>query len=180
MKSSFYEQKELSNFGFKAIGENVLISRFACFYSPETIEIGSNVRIDDFCILSGNIKLHSYIHISAHTILYGRYGIEMEDYTGLSPRCTVFTASDDFSGEFLIGPMVHPSFTKVFTGPVMFKKFSQMGANCVVFPNISIGEGTVIGAMSLVNCSLDPWSIYAGIPVKFKRVRSKNLLKNLL
>ena len=98
MQNSFYSTQELFTLGFKAIGQNVLISRFARFYGIGNIEIGNNVRIDDFCILSGNIKLGSNIHISAYTALYGRFGIEMEDYSGLSPRCTVFSATDDFSG----------------------------------------------------------------------------------
>ena len=53
--NSFYTENELKQIGFKRIGENVLISRKASIYQPELIEIGNNVRIDDFCILSGNI-----------------------------------------------------------------------------------------------------------------------------
>ena len=92
MVTSFFSELELNDLGLKSFGKNVQISRFARIYNAHEIEIGNNVRIDDFCILSGNIKLHNYIHISAHTILYGKFGIEMEDYSGLSPRCTVFSA----------------------------------------------------------------------------------------
>ena len=69
MPSSFYSQKELTSIGFKSIGTNVLISKKASFYSPEEISIGNNVRIDDFCILSGKITLGSNIHISAFCAL---------------------------------------------------------------------------------------------------------------
>lgn len=33
--------------------------------------IGSNVRIDDFCILSGRLEFGSYVHIAAYSALYG-------------------------------------------------------------------------------------------------------------
>lgn len=174
--NSFYTLRELSDIGFKSVGQNVLISRFARFYEPENIEIGSNVRIDDFCILSGKIKLGNFIHISAYTALYGRFGIEMEDYTGLSPRCTIFSASDDFSGDYLMGPMVDSKFTNLIGDKVLIKKYSQIGSNCVILPGITINEGVAVGAMSLVNQDLDSWKIYTGIPAIYSKDRSKKLL----
>lgn len=176
MSNSFYSKNEIKSIGFKTVGKNVLVSRFARFYSPENIEIGNNVRIDDFCILSGKIKLGNYIHISAYTALYGKDGIEMEDFTGLSPRCTVFSASDDFSGEYLTGTMVEKKYTNVQGGKVTIKKYSQIGSNCVILPNLTINEGVAVGAMSLIIKDLDPWLIYKGIPATYYKKRSKRLL----
>lgn len=175
--NSFYSRQELEKIGFKSIGESVSISRNATFYGVEQINIGSHVRIDDFCILSGDITLGSYIHISAYCALYGSYGIEMEDYTGLSPKCTVFSATDDFSGEFLIGPMVEKKLTNVMGGKVLIKKYSQLGAGCVILPDLTINEGTAVGSMSLVKSSLPEWSICAGIPAKKIKNRSKEMLE---
>ncbi|MCU0458706.1 MAG: acyltransferase [Bacteroidales bacterium] len=161
---------------FKALGKNVLISRFARFYGIEDMEIGNDVRIDDYCILSGKIILGNYIHISAFCALYGRFGIEIMDYSGLSPRCTLFSASDDFSGGYLIGPMVDSSHTHVTGGKIVLEKYCQLGAGCVVMPNLIIHEGVTIGAMSFINKNLDEWSIYKGIPAVFYKKRSKRLL----
>ena len=176
-QTSFFSEEELPLIGLKSYGKNVLISRKACIYSPQTIDIGDNVRIDDFCILSGNIRLGSNIHISTFVALYGAMGIELEDYTGISPRTTIFSAMDDFSGDFLIGP-VHPKgTTNVTGGKVVVKRYSQIGTHCVVFPNITIGEGVAVGACSLVNKSLDDWGIYFGTPAVIQRKRNKKLLK---
>jgi acetyltransferase-like isoleucine patch superfamily enzyme len=172
---SFFSEEELASIGFKSYGTHVLISRFARFYAPQLMEFGNHVRIDDFCILSGDIKLGSYIHISAFCALYGKFGIELMDYSGLSPRCTVFSASDDFSGEYMIGPMLPNELTQVTGGKVTFEKYTQMGANTVVLPDVIIKEGSVTGAMSLVNKSLDSWGIYAGIPAKLIKPRKKGL-----
>jgi acetyltransferase-like isoleucine patch superfamily enzyme len=174
--SSFYTEIELEKMGFKSLGKNVLISRFAHFYSPEKITIGNNVRIDDFCIFSGIITIGSYIHISAYNAIYGKFGVEMENYSGLSPRCLIFSATDDFSGEHLIGPMVDEKYTNVSGGKVKIEKYVQLGASCVVLPNVTISEGAAVGAMSLVHRSLEPWKIYAGIPAKFLKDRSKEML----
>lgn len=68
----------------------------ARIYSPHNLIIADNVRIDDFCILSGMIEIGSRVHISAYCTLYGLKGIVIKDDSGLS-------AIDDFSGNYLIG-----------------------------------------------------------------------------
>ena len=64
--NSFYTDSELKEIGFKSVGSNILLSRKASIYSPEKISIGNNVRIDDFCILSGNITIGNYCRIAAY------------------------------------------------------------------------------------------------------------------
>lgn len=178
MTNSFYSEQELEMLGFRSCGKNVLISRFARFYSPNTITIGNNVRIDDFCVLSGDITLGSFIHISAFCALYGKFGIIMEDYTGLSPRCLLFSGSDDFSGDFLISPMVPNQYTNVTGGVIHLKRFAQLGAVTTVLPNVVLEEGVAVGAMSLVSERLKEWSIFAGSPLRYIKPRKKGLLKH--
>ena len=177
MKTSFYTPEELAQIGLKSYGENVHISRYAQIYSPEKISIGDNVRIDDFCILSGNITIGSHIHIAAYCAMYGAdYGIVMEDYTGLSARATIYAAMDDFSGNYLIGPIHEDEYTNVTGGMVRICAYSQIGAGALIFPNLIVSEGAVLGAMSMAKKSLEPWSIYAGVPAKRIKNRSKRLL----
>lgn len=163
--------------GFKSIGKDCKISRKSSIYGCSHISIGDNVRIDDFCIISGKVTLGSHIHISAYVALYGAEGIVFEDYTGISARSTIYSAMDDFSGDYLIGP-VHPeSVTHVTGGTVIVKKYTQIGANVLVFPNLTIGEGCVVGACSMVRKDLAPWGIYYGIPAIRMKKRSRGLLK---
>ncbi len=177
VKTSFYTQEELDEIGFKSVGSNVKISRFAHIYSAEHIVIGNNVRIDDFCILSGKITIGSNIHISAYVALYGAEGIEIDDYSGISPMSVVYSAMDDFSGDYLIGPIHPEGATNVTGGLVKIERYVQIGSNTVVFPDLKIGEGVVVGACSLVRHSIEPWGIYCGIPVKRLKARKKDLLK---
>ena len=177
--NSFYSEEELSQLGLKSYGMDVKISRFARIYGAEQITIGDNVRIDDFCILSGHITLGSNIHISAYVALYGSKGIVLEDFTGISPQTTIYSAMDDFSGDYLIGPIHDESKTNVTGGPVIIKRFSQIGTKCCVFPNLTIGEGVAVGACSLVTKSLKEWGIYIGTPVRYLKPRSKKI-KNLV
>lgn len=175
--SSFYSPDELRELGLKSFGNNVLISKKASIYGASSISMGNNVRIDDFCILSGSITLGSNIHISAYCVLYGSEGIEMEDYTGISARCTLYSAIDDFSGEFAVGAMVDNSLRHVIGGKVILRRYAQLGASCVVMPNLIIEEGVAVGAMSFVNKSLEAWTIYTGCPARKMKVRSRNLVE---
>ena len=175
--TSFLSQEEIAELDFKSCGKDVKISRFARFYTPEKISIGDNVRIDDFCILSGKVTLGNNIHISAYVALYGAMGIEFEDYTGISAHSVVYSAMDDFNGDYLVGS-VHPEeLTNVTGGKVLVKKYSQIGVNCVVFPNLTIGEGVAIGACTLVSKSLDEWGIYVGVPAMRMKERNRGMIK---
>lgn len=174
--NSFYTGAELKSIGFGSYGENVMISRKASFYDPGKISIGNNVRIDDFCILSGQVKLGSFIHISAYSALYGRFGIEMEDFSGVSARSTLYSAMDDFSGEHMIGPLVPGDCIQLSTGKIVLEKYVQIGALSVVMPGVRLREGAVAGAMSLVNTDLCEWTINVGIPARFLKPRSRHIL----
>lgn len=177
MKTSFYSNEELVELGLKSFGQNVRISRHCNIYGASNILIGNNVRIDDFCILSGSVILGDNIHISAYCALYGARGIEFKNNSGMSPRSTIFSAMDDFSGDYLIGPIHDESKTHVTGGKVTIEEYAQIGAHCVVFPNLTIGKGCVIGAMGLVNKSLPEWGIYIGQPVRLLKKRKQGLLR---
>ncbi len=179
MAISFYTMEELQVLGFKSIGgEDILISRKASIYGAENIVIADHIRIDDFCILSGTITLGEYIHISAYTALYGGdYGIILKDFTTVSSRCAIYAITDDYSGEAMTNPMVSEQYRHVLGGTVILEKHALVGSGCTILPKVTIHEGTAVGSMSLVNKSLDSWGIYAGIPCKRIKERSKSLLK---
>ena len=83
--NSFFDRDELIKIGFKSIGEDVLISRKASFYSPEKMSFGNHVRIDDFCLLSGSIAVGDYVHISAYSCIFaGDSGVVIGDFSGIS------------------------------------------------------------------------------------------------
>lgn len=175
--NSFYSQQELKTLGLKSYGDNVLISRKSSIYGAENISIGSKVRIDDFCILSGNITVGSMVHIAAYSALYGAGGIKVGNFCGISPRSTIFSASDDFSGENMISPMVPESLTNVKKAEVLLDDYSQLGAETIVMPGVIFNEGAVTGAKTLVLKNLDEWSINIGIPARKFKDRGREIKK---
>lgn len=177
MQTSFYSRDELEKIGFKAVGKNVFLSRNAQIRDASKILIGNNVRIDDFCVLSGTIELEDYIHIAVYSALFGgNVGIKMESFSGLSSRCTIYAESDDYSGNHLTNPMVDEKFKDIVRGKVILEKHVILGTGTTVLPGVRIGEGSAVGSMSLVNKDLESWGIYFGIPCKWQGERSQQIL----
>jgi galactoside O-acetyltransferase len=178
MTSSFYSFEQLKHLGFKAAGENVLISQKASIYGAENIELGSNIRVDDFCILSGKIKIGNYVHIAAYTSLCGgNKGIVLEDFVNLSRNVTIFAISDDFSGASMTNPTIPDEYKNVIEAQVILKKHVLVGTGSVILPGVILEEGSAVGALSLVKNSTSNWSINAGVPAKKIKDRKRDLLK---
>ncbi|WP_096635451.1 acyltransferase [Clostridium cochlearium] len=176
--NSFYSSDELKGLGLASVGQSVLISRKVSIYGAENINIGNNVRIDDFCILSGKITMGNYIHIAAYTALYGGdKGIIVQDFAGLSSRISIYSLSDDYSGETMTNPMIPEKFKNIQSEKVIIEKHVIIGSGCIVLPGVVLKEGGAFGAMTLINRSSEPWSINAGIPFKKIKNRSKKVLE---
>jgi acetyltransferase-like isoleucine patch superfamily enzyme len=176
----FYSRKDLEAFGFKSLGENVLISDKASIYNPKNISIGSNVRIDDFSILSagdGGIYIGNYVHIACYAHLIGSGKIIVDDHAQISGKVSIYSSSDDFSGDYLVGPTVPKEYSNVKSSTVHLKKYVILGCNTVVLPGVTIEEGTAIGALSLVSKSLPEYGIYGGNPLKFIKPRTNGMKK---
>ncbi len=176
--NSFYSAEELKQLGFKQIGTNVLISKKASFYGIQKISIGDHVRIDDFCILSGNITLGNYIHISAFAVLYGgTSGITVKDFANISTRSTIFAVCDDFTGVAMAGAMVPIECRFVDERPVLIEKHVVIGAHCVVLPGVTLAEGSAFGSCSLINSDSLPWTLNVGVPFREIKDRKKSPLE---
>lgn len=177
--NSFYSYEELKGLGFRYIGgENIQLSRKASIYGAENISIGDNTRIDDFCILSGNITIGSYVHIAAYSSLFaGNAGIVCEDFVCVSSRGAVYAISDDYSGMAMTNPTVPDRFRQVTEGMVRLKKHVLIGSGCTILPGVTVGEGASVGAMSLINRDIEPWTVNVGIPCRKMKERSKKLLE---
>jgi len=175
---AFLSSGVIGKIGFKRIGHNVKISDRAAIYNPECIEIDDNSRIDDFCVLSGNITIGKNVHIAVFcNVAGGEKGVVLEDFSGLAYGVHVFTQSDDYSGRTLTNPTIPDEYKKETKKAVLIKRHCIVGTSSIILPGVILGEGTSVGAMSMVTKSTEPWSIYFGIPAKKIKDRHKDLLQ---
>jgi acetyltransferase-like isoleucine patch superfamily enzyme len=177
----YYTNTELEKAEFKALGRNVSIAKNCTIIGTRNISIGDNVRIDGYCSIiaagEGFVELGSYIHIGGYCLLIASDGIVMKDFSGLSQGVKIYSRTDDYSGEYLTNPMVPEKYTGITKGQVTLSKHVIIGSGSVILPNITIGEGSSVGAQSLVNKSLESWGVYFGSPAKRIKTRSNRLLE---
>lgn len=158
---------------FAKIGSDVTIWPLAKIVQPEVISIGDSVIIDDFVFLVGGTgtSIGSFIHIASFTSITGGGKFTMEDFSGLSGGIRVYTGNEDYSGGCLTNPAVPPPYRIPVRSFVHIKKHAIVGANAVILPGVTIGEGAVIGANSLVARDCSPWKVYVGSPARLIKER---------
>jgi acetyltransferase-like isoleucine patch superfamily enzyme len=179
--SGYYNEHDLKDAGFKTIGHNVRIAKNCTIIGLENIEIGNNVRVDGYCSIlaagQGWLKLGSHVSVSSYCFLSAGAGIEIGDFSVLSQGVCIYSRSDDYTGKYLTGHTVPEKYKGVFHGTVTVGRHALIGSGSVILPKLSIGEGSSVGALSLVKKSLGPWGVYFGCPAKRLQNRSKRILQ---
>lgn len=174
---TFLSREQLELMGFRNIGRNVRISDRAAIYNADQIEIGDHSRIDDFCVLSGKVRIGRNVHIAVYcNVAGGSEGVTMEDFSGLAYGCQVFSQSDDYSGRTMSNPTVPSAYKQETKKAVRIGRHCLVGTNSLIFPGVDLAEGCSVGAMSMVTHSTEEWSIYCGVPAKKVKDRKKDLL----
>ena len=147
------------------VGDNVSFGHNVVVREKVTIgaesKLGTNVVVDGNCSIGSRVSVQTGVYICTYSTV--------EDSVFLGP-CCVFT-NDKYVMQKpfkLLGPTV--------------KKGASIGANALLFPGITVGEGAVVGSQAMVNVDVPPRTIFAGIPARKIREVSddwhSSLLKN--
>lgn len=112
--------------------------------------IWSNSIVDYGCVIGSNVKVHSGVYVAQFTTI--------EDDVFLAPGVQI--ANDIHPGCPSSGPCMR--------GPTI-KRGCQVGVNATILPFITIGEGCLIGAGSVVTRDIPPHSVVLGNPGRVVR-----------
>ncbi len=154
---------------FKRIGKNVKIYEPCIFSQPEKVILGDNIIISEFNHFMGHSQIGDFVHIAPFCSIAGGGDCILDNFVGLSAGVRIITGSEDISGEGLTNPTIPIEFRSRKTSFVHCKKHSFLATNVIVLPGVTIGEGAVIGAGSIVNKDLAPWGVYIGT----RRIRER-------
>ena len=160
-----------------SMGKNVLFGTGVETVMPKRIKIADYVFIDNNVTLNamaGEISIGRRIHIAPYAIIAGTGGIVMEDYAAVGAFARLYSHSEaPVDGKRMSGPMIPESMKGMITAPIRLCKDSLVGTGAVLLPGVTLGEGAIVAANSLVpaNTSIKPWAIFAGIPARFAGMR---------
>lgn len=94
------------------------------------------------------------------------------DYVMFGPKCIIQGGNHDVNFE---GFMYQNTNIEHKQGKIKIGNGVWFGSNCTIISGADIGEGSIIGAMSLVNKKIPPFVIAGGVPVKVIKPRFKNI-----
>jgi acetyltransferase-like isoleucine patch superfamily enzyme len=188
VRKDYYKTK------LKHMGENVQIGKGVKFVNPEYISLGDNVRIcDDVTLIArgeggitlgngvwlnervyldtesadtGYIKIDDKVYIGTGTTLFGHKGLEIGDNVLLAQNITLTPYSHIFDD---------PERNIITQGghseKVTIGRDSYIGMGVDIMYSGNIGEGSVVGAGSVVVKSIPPYSVAVGNPAKVIKKR---------
>lgn len=112
------------------------------------------------------LKIGAHVRINEHVFLQGE--ITIGDYVMIAPNTAIYTVAHEHKD--ITTPMVQQG--NAGAKKVLIGNNSWLGRNVVVLPGITIGEGAIVGANSVVTKDVAPFTIVGGVPAKLIRKRN--------
>jgi len=178
-RANYLTPEALSSMPFKSLGNDVMIHERVTLVGIENISIGSHVRIDPEVILlaTGPLTIGCYTHIATGVFIAAKAGFEMKNFANIAHGSRIYTINDDYSGQYLMGPTIPADLVNLNEGAVLMEEQSGLGAGAIVLPGVTLAEGSILGALSLIAKSTEPWTMYGGVPAKPIRKRRRDVLR---
>jgi UDP-2-acetamido-3-amino-2,3-dideoxy-glucuronate N-acetyltransferase len=143
------------------LGENVKIADFVNLYG---CRIGDGTKIGPFVEIQRNAFVGKNCKIQSHTFICEGVTIEDEVFVGHG----VMFINDKYPRSTTsAGRLQNDADWKVV--PTVIKKRASVGSNATILCGVTVGEGAIIGAGSVVIRDVPPQTIVAGNPAKVIR-----------
>lgn len=102
------------------------------------------VRHRESFIMGKNVEIGSF------TVIGCEHGVTIEDNVKIGYHCTIMSDSTIDNKH----------------GPVVLSRGCGIGAGSIIMPNVTVGEGAIVGANSFVNQDIPAGQTWAGTPAR--------------
>lgn len=145
------------------LGQDVKIYAFVNLYG---CEIGDGSKIGTFVEIQKGARIGKNVKISSHTFICEGVNIEDEAFIGHGvmfindkyPRATTEDGSLQSDADWTCVP-------------TLVKRRASIGSNATILCGVTIGEGALVGAGSVVTRDVPPGAIVAGNPARIAPVK---------
>lgn len=155
-------------------------------YEPAPCRIGKNAVIRSHCVVYSGVSIGDDFGCGHHvTLREGTRigdGVRIGTLSDVQPEVTIGNHARLHSNVFVakrstieeltwLFPYVvliddpHPPSDTCTQGPTI-RRFAVVGAQSTVYPAVEVGEGAVVGAMTLVRRDVPPDAVVVGVPAR--------------
>lgn len=136
-----------------------------CKKIEKNVEIMGNVRI----LCPAKVSIGKNTNINIYTTLDGNGGLNIGENVMIGPFCQILSASHNYESTRI--PMKNQGIT---TKEVNIGNDVWIGTHVIILPGVNVGDGSIIGAGSVVTSDVDAFQIVAGVPAKIIKNRITN------
>lgn len=151
-----------------------------CRFPAKYLEVDGHVELGDYCRFRNNVILRTHgdgkiifgdrSGCSYYCILEATTRIQIGSFTGIAE----FTVIRD-SNHFVYGTEEHWRYTPLVAEPIVIGDHCLIGSRCYIMPGVTIGDGAVIQAGSIVTKDVGSYEIWAGAPARRIAHRTQNV-----
>jgi acetyltransferase-like isoleucine patch superfamily enzyme len=135
------------------VGDETYIGRDVELASGTLLQLGQRVSLQDRCVIVGDVVIGSYSLFSLNVLITsGQHYHRYRPYSLIRDQDVEVLSTE-------LGQKAH-------SRPVRIGEDCWLGVNTVVMPGVCIGRGAVVGANSVVNSDVAPYTVVAGLPAK--------------
>lgn len=126
------------------------------------------------CKLGKNVNIGWDVYFDVHNA----HLITIEDDVWITSRCLLLCHRRDMSVYYRGEKTVDLPYLRL---PITIKKGVHIGMGSMIMPGVTIGEGAVVGAYSLVTKDVPAWTVVAGNPARvIKEIKPRENEDNII
>lgn len=155
-------------------GQNVVIEDGVRIFHPANVHIGDNVYIGHDTIIKGyykhDIVIGSNVWIGQFCFIHGAGGVRIGENTGIGPSVRIHASYHKDTGEATDSIL----FAPLAFSPIIIEENCNIGIAAVILNGVTVGAHSKVGANSVVNRSIPPFSVAVGVPARVIKDRRAN------
>ena len=144
---------------YKKIRMFILKKKFRLKNASATFYCGKN------CYFSPDMYVGKYVYIGHRCIVYPR--VEIGDYSKIAPDVKIIGGDHRYDQVGI--PILYSGRAEL--NETIIGRDVWIGTNSIIMTGVSIGDGSIVAAGSIVTKDIAEFSIYAGVPAKFIKNR---------
>lgn len=151
-------------------GNGLILEGKTDITNPQNVRIGDFVKLGKDVVLGaweeGHLSIGNNTYIGRWTIILAHQSVTIGNDCSIAPGCHITDVNHGTASGRLIRKQA------LISKPIRIGNDVWIGAGCSILPGVTIGEGAVIGARSVVTHDVPPQAVAVGSPAKVLRYRT--------